>query len=214
MENKTCYIIGAGEMAEDILLPGKEDFVIAADAGYQHLARLHQTADLIVGDFDSLGSVPSGQNVIRHPVMKNDTDTMLAVKIALEKGYRRFMIYGGLGGPRLDHSLANIQMLSYIANAGGIGFLVGNGENITAITNRSIAFSEKARGTISVFSNTSVSTGVTLEGLLYPLTNATLTSGFPLGVSNEFTGKKAKITVKNGTLVVLWYGKFDKSCIL
>ena len=214
MGKETCYIVGAGEMTGNFIPPDKGDFIIAADAGYQHLERLHITPDLIVGDFDSLGTVPEGPNVIRHPVMKNDTDTMLAAKIALERGYRNFLIYGGLGGARLDHSFANIQMLAYIADHGGTGFLTDNGQTITAIKDRSLVLSERLSGTISVFSNSSVSEGVTLEGLLYPLENAVLTSTFPLGVSNAFTGQRAKITVKKGTLIVMWCHAFDKSSIL
>ena len=75
-----------------------------------------------VGDFDSLGQVPEGENIVRHPVMKDDTDMMLAVKLGLERGYTRFHIYGGMGG-RTDHTIANIQTLAYIAGRGASAFL-------------------------------------------------------------------------------------------
>ncbi|MCR5262595.1 MAG: thiamine diphosphokinase, partial [Clostridiales bacterium] len=72
------------------------DLVIAADAGYLYFNGKDIAPDLIVGDFDSLGEAPSGDNVVRHPVIKDDTDMMLAVKIGLERGYRIFMLYGGI----------------------------------------------------------------------------------------------------------------------
>ena len=46
--------------------------------------------------------------------------------------------------------------------------------------------------------------GVSIEGLYYPLQNAVLTSGFPLGVSNQFTGVSARVSVRKGTLLAMW----------
>ena len=81
---KTCYIIGAAELAIGRLRPSEGDFVIAADAGLLHLAKLHIKPDLMLGDFDSLGYVPSGENVEVCPVRKNDTDTMAALRRAVD----------------------------------------------------------------------------------------------------------------------------------
>ena len=204
-----CYIIGALGTTTDFS-PSENDFIIAADAGYRCLEQLGVKADLVVGDFDSLGSIPQGEQVIRYPVMKDDTDTMISVKLGLERGFDVFYIYGGLGGERTDHTIANIQTLAYIANNGGEGYLIGDNENITVIKNAEIVFSNKTRGTISIFALGGTALGVTLEGLLYPLENATLTSDFPIGVSNEFTGIPARIKVNNGYLLVIWSGEFDK----
>ncbi|MEG0692805.1 MAG: thiamine diphosphokinase [Oscillospiraceae bacterium] len=212
MEIKICYIVGAGEFEGDTFSPDPQDYVIAADGGYAYLQQLHISPDLVVGDFDSLGTVPENETIIKHPVMKDDTDMMLAVKEGFQRGYKTFVIYGGLGG-RIDHAIANIQTLAYISHHGGIGFLSGNHQMITLITNTSISFDKSVGGIISVFSNSSCAHGVDLEGLLYPLENATLTSNYPLGVSNEFTGREATVRVKDGSLIVMWSGDFDKAVL-
>ena len=202
--SERCYIAGAGEFCSDIL-PGQGDFIIAADGGFTSLNSLGITPDLVVGDFDSLGSVPDHPNVIRSPVEKDDTDMMLAVRYGLEHGIKTFIINGGLGG-RLDQTLANTQVLAYIAENGARGTLYGQGVCVTAIKNGKIEFGpDLAQGaTISVFSMGGKARGVTLTGLKYPLDNATLTSDFPLGVSNEFTGAPACVSVRSGILVIIW----------
>lgn len=203
--DKICYIVGA--MAQSLPDISRENsFVIAADAGYKALQLVDIKPDLVVGDFDSLGHVPEGENIVRHPVMKDDTDMMLAVKLGLERGFKRFHIYGGMGG-RTDHTIANIQTLAYIANRGASAFLFGDGEVMTVIKNSSIRFCEGSGGTVSAFAIGGNVKGVYESGLLYSLENAELAPDFPLGVSNEFTGNPAEIRVENGTLLVTWTDK-------
>lgn len=201
----TCYIFGAAEGEPEELLTDKSDLIIAADAGYNILQKLNLTPDIILGDFDSLGFIPQGKEIITHPERKDDTDTLLAIKVGFKKGYTRFMIYGGTG-KRLDHTVANLQTLSYVAEKGGIAYLCGNYYTATVIKNTSISFNSKAVGNISVFAVSSSCEGVTLKGLSYELENATLTSSFPLGVSNEFIAKESSITVKDGLLLIIWQG--------
>lgn len=179
-----------------------EDFVIAADGGLTHTQKLGITPNAILGDFDSLGFTPEGANVF--PVEKDDTDAMLAVRRGLSLGYREFVLYGSLDGPRLDHTVANFQTLQYLADHNAAGYLVGNSYMVTVVKDGSIFFPEGMEGTVSVFCMGKDAEGVTLEGLYYPLEKGTLTAGFPLGVSNHFTGKKAAITVEKGSLLVLW----------
>ena len=200
-----CFIAGAGEYC-GFLSPGQHDYVIAADGGYKELLSRGIAADLVVGDFDSLGSVPEHPNVMQTPVEKDDTDMMTAVKQGLKQGCKAFIIDGGLGG-RLDHTLANFQTLAYIAQNGARGFLLGRDMSVTAVSNSSMCFSQNEKGRISIFCAGSKAEGVTLTGLKYPLSNATLTCDYPLGISNEFTGTAATVTVKSGTLIVMWTGK-------
>ena len=207
--SKICYIIGAGNGV--MPFEKKEgDLVIAADGGYRALCTLGVKPDLVLGDFDSLSeeALPTGTTeIVRYPVRKDDTDTLLAVKTGFERGYTRFVIYGGTGG-RLDHTLANLQTLSFIATNGGIGFLCGNDFTATALTNKSISFSEKAQGTISLFSATD-KCEISLDGLLYSLNRATVTHDFPIGVSNEFVGEESKITAHSGTAIIIWSGGLE-----
>jgi thiamine pyrophosphokinase len=129
-----CYIIAAGPIDAMTLNASDNDFIIAADAGYLHLTALSAVADLVVGDFDSMTQKPNHPNLVVHPTVKDETDTILAINEGLRRGYRRFVILGGLGG-RLDHTLANIQALSYIAAHGGRGYLLGHGTAVTVIRN-------------------------------------------------------------------------------
>jgi len=209
---RICYIAAAGETPCEPFSPAPGDLTIASDGGYSALTALGITPDLAVGDFDSLGAPPEGVEVMRHPKMKDDTDTMLAIQAGMDRGFDTFVIYGGLGG-RLDHSLANIQALTHIAHRGGRGFLVGGGQNITVIADGDIRFAGGHSGTVSVFALGGEARGVDLTGLLYPLENAVIVPDRPLGVSNEFTGGAASVAVCRGTLLVMWQGAFDKSLL-
>lgn len=197
---KRCCIIGAGPL-ECALSLSEYDFIIAADGGYAYLSDRNITPDLIVGDFDSLGYVPTIGNVIKHPSIKNDTDMMLAVKQGLEMGFTDFDIYGGIGG-RVDHTLANIQTLLYLAEHHVTAQLLSKHEKMTVLKNSTVTFPASESGTLSVFAIGGIAEGVTETGLLYSLDKATLTPSFPLGISNEFTGKEATITVESGTLLL------------
>jgi thiamine pyrophosphokinase len=197
-----CIIFCAAEFDRLAQPIGEKDFVLAADGGLAHLNRMGIIPHEILGDFDSLGHVPAGANVF--PVEKDDTDAMLAARRGLELGYREFLFYGSLDGPRLDHTIANFQTLQFLADNGAVGYLIGKDYLVTVIKNESIVFPSGAEGVLSLFCLGPDATGVTIEGLHYPLQNGTLSSGFPLGVSNHFTGQEARITVKQGSLLCLW----------
>ena len=179
-----------------------EDYLLAADGGLAHLRGLGLAPHGILGDFDSLGYTPQGAEVF--PVEKDDTDAMLAVRKGLELGYREFILYGSLDGPRLDHTVANFQTLQFLCDRDAWGYLVGREQLVTVVKNGAITFPEGASGTVSVFCLGPDARGVTLRGLYYPLENGTLTPGFPLGVSNHFTGESASISVEQGSLLVIW----------
>jgi len=196
-----CFIAGAGEYCGGIPVCG--DFVIAADGGYTTLVSHGITPDLVVGDFDSLGFKPDHPNIIKSPEEKDDTDMMLAIRQGLKRGCDTFIIDGALGG-RLDHTLANIQLLTYLAKNGARGVLLGRDISVTAVANGSVGFKAGASGGVSVFAVGGDAEGVTLEGLKYPLVEATLSPNYPIGVSNEFAGVPARITVRAGVIIVTW----------
>ena len=198
-----CLIFCAAEfhgLAEEIQ---KDDFLLAADGGLVHLQQLGLSPHGILGDFDSLGYIPEGSAVF--PVEKDDTDAMLAIKKGLELGYKEFLLYGGLDGPRLDHTIANFQALQYLADRGATGCLIGRDYIVTCVKEGAISFGPEATGIISVFCMGADAKGVTITGLQYPLEDGTLTPGFPLGVSNHFIGKAVEISVKKGSLLVLYH---------
>ncbi len=178
------------------------DFVLAADGGLRHLQKLGIEPDGILGDFDSLGYAPAGAQVF--PVEKADTDSMLAVRRGMALGYREFLLYGALGGERLDHTVANFGVLQFLAEHGAVGYLADRRYLVTVLRNGHISFSKEATGIVSVFCLGADARGVSIRNLQYPLENGTLQSGFPLGVSNHFAGKESEISVKDGNLLIIW----------
>ena len=199
---KKCLIFCAAEFDRLAAPVGDTDYILAADGGLRHLEQLHLTPDGIIGDFDSLGYIPAGAQVF--PVEKDDTDAMLAARKGLELGYREFLFYGALDGPRLDHTIANFQTLQFLADCGARGYLIGKDYIVTVICEETVEFAPQATGILSLFCLGPDAEGVTLTNLHYPLDNGILTSGFPLGVSNHFVGKSAGITVKKGSLLAIW----------
>ena len=197
-----CFLAGAGDFC-GCILPDAGDYVIAADAGYDYLLSAGITPDLVVGDFDSSGVIPNHPNIVLLSEEKDDTDMMIAAKEGLSRGLKTFIIDGGLGG-RFDHTFANIQLLVFLAKNGALGYLIGRDICITAVSNGSINFPQGLTGNISVFSVDGNATGVTITGLKYTLKEGCLTSGEPIGISNEFIGQSAFVTVRSGTLAVMW----------
>ena len=202
-----CLIFCAAEFDALSQPVQPEDYVIAADGGVRHVEKLGLAPDLVLGDFDSLGYVPAGAQV--HPVEKDDTDAMLAARQALEAGCREVILYGSLDGDRVDHTMANFQALQYLSERRCRGFLVGCRQIATAITNGSLVLPAYFEGYLSLFCLGKDATGVQIRGTKYTLQNASLSSGFPLGVSNQFIGEPSQISVEDGTLLLIWHNHND-----
>ena len=198
----SCIIFCAGGFDGLVAPVGQSDCILAADGGLLHLQTLGLPPDGVLGDFDSLGYVPEKAQVF--PVEKDDTDAMLAVRQGLALGFRRFLLYGSLDGPRLDHTVANFQTLQFLADQGAVGYLIGTQQIATVVKNGYICFSQEAEGILSVFCLGADAAEVTLTGLQYPLQDGCLSAGFPLGVSNHFVGKEATVSVKKGSLLLLF----------
>lgn len=197
-----CHIFCAGECTGLAANIEKDDCLLAADGGLVHLQKLGLTPNEILGDFDSLGYLP--ENALVFPVEKDDTDAMLAVRRGLSLGYREFLLYGALDGPRLDHTLANLQTLQFLAAEGAMGYLIGKTYIATVVRNGSLTFPETFRGIVSLFCMGEDAREVTVSGLKYNLENGSLSAGFPLGVSNHFLGTDACVQVKKGSVLVLY----------
>jgi len=200
-----CLIFCAAGFDGMLRDPQPSDLIIAADGGLRHLIHKQHPPHVILGDFDSLGYVPAGATV--YPVEKDDTDSMLVVRLGLERGYKEFILYGALDGPRLDHTVANFQTLQFLADHGAFGYLVGADTLVTVVKNGALHFPRDAEGILSVFCLGAPARGVTLQGVQYELENGTLSAGFPLGVSNHFVGRDATVRVDDGSLLVLWHRK-------
>ncbi len=204
--NKHCVIFAAGDVYSDIDIPS-DSLIIAADAGYEHARRLGVTVHLLVGDFDSLSDIPSEVERVTYPADKDYTDTELAINIGIEKGCENFTVVGALGGKRFEHTVSNLQLAAGISKQ-GLNITLTDGKTvIKAITDGSIQFDEAERGYISVFSFDGNAEGVTLKGLKYELDNVPLACTGTLGVSNEFTEKRAEVSVTHGTLLIIYHRK-------
>lgn len=200
-----CVIITAGPIGNcEPLCPliKKDDFIICVDGGSRHLKDLNVTPDIIIGDLDSAGSLPDGVGVLKFKSEKDETDTMLAVMHGLEKGFKDFLLLGGLKG-RLDHTFANLCTLSYISRHGAKGHFADADNEAYFVENGSIAFEKREGYYISVFPFGKDAVGVTEEGLKYSLDNAVMKCEFPNGVSNEFLDGRGVITVKDGALLII-----------
>ena len=202
-----CYIFGAGSFYGLDRCPRADDFIIAADGGWLACRKTGITPDLLLGDFDSLSTQPDFPNILRVPVEKDDTDTMLAVKQALQRGYERLVLVGMLGG-RLDHTLANIQTLVYAVEHGAAAQIIDSSCCITVIKGGQTAQIPYQQGFhFSVFCHSDCASGVCIRHAKYELEAAQITNGFPIGVSNSFLeGQPAQISVKQGILVILSTG--------
>lgn len=203
---KRCFIFAAGTYYGMRECPGDPgDFVIAADAGYRICQREQITPDLLLGDFDSMEAPKEFPRVCRLPVEKDETDTLAAIRMGLEQGCTDFLIYGGTGGKRLDHTLANLQSLLFLRRKGAMGFLFDNDFVWTVIEKESITIQRTVEwGLFSAFCLGDRAEGVDEEGFQYPLRDAVLTPDFPLGVSNHILEPEARISVRKGALAVGW----------
>ena len=199
---KRCYIVGAGDNRATSFLAGDGDLVIAADGGLEILREMGITPHLILGDFDSLGYIPTGADVLSYPVRKDDTDLLLACREGLERGYTRFCIYGGLGGARLSHTVASLQTLRFLAERGAKGILYGDGCRVYLLEDEAMTFPKDATGHLSLLAATDTAV-VTVKGASYEGENLTLTGAYPLGVSNSFCGREVAVTVSRGQVFVI-----------
>lgn len=186
--------------------PDKDDLVVAADSGLNNARALGIRVDAVVGDYDSLGHKPDVDKdveVVTVPTEKDVTDTQLAVEYALQKGAREIVLVGGLGG-RLDHTLANLSILEDLLDKRVRATLLDGQNRVRLLRNDSTILPRSGYTYLSLLSLDSVSKGVEIEGVKYPLKRGRLhrTLG-GLGVSNEITGNCCFISVRKGTLLIV-----------
>ncbi len=209
-EKRECMIIGASPVKGGRVFKefdASQYYVICADAGYETAIQNGVQPDLIVGDFDS-AKAPPPENVKRMtlPVEKDVTDTMFAVMKGLAKGYRDFVLLGCLGGARFDHTLANLEVLRFLRDHGGRGFLADDCTKVFMLYDEKLTITGMKGATVSVFPYGCSSCNVSYTGLRYPLSREDLTvGGLVMGVSNCITADRAVIRVHMGTALVVVY---------
>lgn len=205
MAEKICVIIGSAPVADDDFcgMDRGSRYVICADGGYDTAERCGILPDLLIGDFDSVrAELPKNVETIRLKVEKDDTDTFAAVKEGMRRGYRRFELYGVLGGGRMDHSFASFCVLQCLASQGCKAVILDGDRRVFLMDGGRLTLSGMKGRTVSVFPFGCATCEVTYSGLKYPLEEAVLESSVPLGVSNRILEDTAQITVSSGDALV------------
>ena len=184
------------------------ELVIAADSGAEMALALGDVPAFVVGDFDSLTEETRaelerlGSQVVDAPVEKNETDTELAINVALEQEASRITLIGALGGERFDHSIANILLLAAFTSP-PMEIVDGNQRAWLLHGPGETLIDGKAGDLLSLFPLTGSASGVYTEGLYYPLRTETLHFGRPRGISNVLLDTQARVKLDEGTLLVI-----------
>lgn len=198
---KRCIIIAGGDYAP-IGPVGEGDYVLACDRGYAYALREGITPDLILGDFDSFrGTLPENVPVLRYPVEKDDTDTMLAVRWAAEQGFEAVRLACCFGG-RLDHLLSNVQTLEYAAALGMAAEAEDENTLLRVLRPGLYRLPYRAGRSLSLLALTETVEGLTVRGAKYAAENVTLRRPTTLGQSNAFVSD-VEISFQRGTLALV-----------
>lgn len=202
---KRCVIVGGGDCSPDILKNNicYDDFIICADSGYDIVYECGFTPDLLIGDFDSIKTVPENVNKITLPIEKDVTDSVAAYNEGISLGFKKFLLLGGTGG-RFEHTFANVSLMAS-ASKSGIEFTIIDDNHIfRSITDSSIKIRKKDKQQISVFAYGGKAQKVTEKGFHYSLNDYTLDPfDGALGTSNNIVEENGVISVENGTLIII-----------
>lgn len=201
-----CVIIGGGDFSIDILKENINvdfDYIICADSGYDYAVKADITPDLLIGDFDSIKTIPDNVKKITLPVEKDVTDAVAAFSEGVKQGFASFVLFGGTGG-RFEHTFANISLMAS-ASKQNIEFVIVDEKHIfRAITNSTVKIRRKENQQISVFAYGNKAIGVTEKGFHYSLQNYTLDPfDGALGTSNDIIDDFGEISVEDGTLIII-----------
>jgi len=179
-----------------------DDMIICADSGYYHAVEMGVVPYAVLGDFDSADyDAIECNKKIHYPAEKDETDTEIAIRYALEQGCDELVFLGFTGG-RVDHELVNVFILADMLKR-GIGAYIFDGTSYIYITDSRIELSGKPGDLLSVVPITPKVTGITNGGLQYPLYDFNMEMGFSRGVSNVFEQTCAYVKIKSGMILVI-----------
>lgn len=196
----TAYIKGD---VRAFYVQNEGDLILCADGGYRFAKDAGIEPHVILGDCDSMEAAHMPyEKLIRAPKEKDDTDTMLAIRYAIDQGASEALVLGGLGG-RFDHTFANVQSLAFAHMHGVRASLIDGKNRVYLLENESITLTREPNMSLSLFAFSEVCKGVCVKGVQYPLENARLSQSFPLGVSNAFVSEEASVCVKQGILLLI-----------
>ena len=197
-----CIIVGAGNFNEKEIIKEENDLIIAVDGGYNYCSLLNLEVDILIGDMDSLESIPENINKYIYNKEKDETDTYLAVQYGIKQGFEEFILYGCLGG-RLEHTIANIQIIADLCKKGIKIEIVDENTKIYMLNKNEAKEIEGLKNKyISIFSYSEKST-ISLKGLKYNVLCKDITNDYPLGIDNETIGGNGNIYVHDGLVLVI-----------
>ena len=204
MENRRAVVIAGGEIisyerVRSFLKP--EDYYIFCDSGLFHKEGLNVEPDLIIGDFDSHEKVDTGSEIITLPEMKDDTDSLSGVKLALKRGFKYFLLLG-MTGRRMDHTLCNLYLLSYIKSHHGKALIVDDWSEMEVVEKEEVFISD-SYAYFSLIAWKGKCEGVNIENALYPLSSAVIEPEYQYGISNEPLKGGSRVWVEKGSLLLI-----------
>ena len=202
---KRCVIVGGADINNYEYIKTRiteNDYVVFCDSGLKHMKELGVTPSLIVGDFDSYNNPNLDVETIVLPCEKDDTDTVFAVKEAINRGYDEFLLIGVIGA-RLDHTLGNVSILLYLDSLGKKGCIVDDYSEMEIISDKPVSVSDRY-SFFSLLNITGCAKGITITSAKYPLVDGEITCEYQYGVSNEVLPREnAVVTVNYGKLLLI-----------
>ncbi|MBQ4578321.1 MAG: thiamine diphosphokinase [Clostridia bacterium] len=202
---KRCVIVGGADINNYSVIREQlraDDYVIFCDSGLKHLEQLRVKPGLIVGDFDSHENPRLDVETIVLPCEKDDTDTVYAVKEAINRGFDDFLLIGVIGA-RLDHTLGNVSILLYLDSLGKKGCIIDDYSEMEIVSDKPVFICDRY-AYFSLLNITGCAKGITITGAKYPLNGGEITCEYQYGISNEvLPGKEAMISVADGRLLLV-----------
>lgn len=198
-------IIGGAEIRNYELIRSyfrPSDYYVYCDCGLKHQESLGVRPDLVIGDFDSHAKPDDLHNVIVLPVVKDDTDTIFAVKEGIRRGYEDFLLVGATGG-RQDHNLGNIYALLMLKNAGKSVLMIDDWSEMSIIAAGETVRVKRGWRFFSLLNIGGVARGISITGAKYELNNGEIHPDYQYGISNEVTSDEAVITLAEGNLLLV-----------
>ncbi len=200
-----CVIVGGAGIGDYPFIRGllrRDDYTVYCDSGLKHLSALGAGPDLIVGDFDSHPDPHLPAETIVLPREKDDTDTVYAVREAVRRGYRSFLLVGVIG-QRLDHTLGNVSILLFLDSLGLKGIIADDYSEMEVVS-AAPARIEDRYAYFSLLNLTGDAKGITVTGAKYPLRDGEIPCEYQYGISNEvLPGETAEVSLKKGRLLLV-----------
>ena len=200
-----CVIVGGADIGNYEYIRESlyaDDYIIFCDSGLRHMDKLRVKPSLIVGDFDSHENPHLDAETIVLPCEKDDTDTVYAVKEAVQRGFDTFLLIGVVGG-RLDHTLGNVSILLYLDSIGRKGTIIDDFSEMEIVSSSPVYISDRY-SFFSLLNITGRAKGISIQNAKYPLVDAEITCEYQYAVSNEvISGQTAEVSVQNGKLLLI-----------